>query len=173
MLILWQKLDLCYNDTWENARDLARFTEREADDKVFMFLVGVDYSSFDDIKGRILGHIPLPSIRAVFSELRQEEARKRIMNESSPTSAPESSALLNRDTSGLVSRGSSEEMKHFFCDYYKKLWHVKEKCWKLYGKPAHLKKKHDGKAMVAASDVPTQPDMTSAQPFSKDQIDSL
>ena len=126
-----------------------------------MFLVGVD-SSFDEIKGRILGHIPLPSICSVFSDLRQEEARKRIMNESSPTSDPESSALLNRDTSELVSYGSSEE-KELFCDYCKKPWHVKEKCWKLHGKLAHLKKKHDGKEMVAASDVPTQPDMTSAQ----------
>ena len=119
-----------------------------------MFLVGVD-SSFDEIKGRILGRIPLPSIRALFSELRQEEARKRIMNESSPTSTLESSALLNHDTSMLVSRGSGEEKKQFFCDYCKKSWHVKEKCWKLHGKLAHLKKKHDGKAMVVASDVPT------------------
>ena len=119
-----------------------------------MFLVGVD-SSFDEIKGRILGRIPLHFIRVVFSELRQEEARKRIMNESSPTSAPESSTWLNHDTSRLVSRESSEEKKQFFCDHYKKSWHVKEKCWKLHGKLAHLKKKHDGKAMVAASDVPT------------------
>ena len=95
------------------------------------------------------------------------------MNESSSTSAPESSALLSRDTSRLVSRGSSEEKKQFFCDYCKKPWHVKEKCWKLHYKPAHLKKKHDGKAMVVASDVPTQPDMTFAQPFSKDLLDSL
>ena len=44
MLTLWKELDLCYKDTWENARDLARFTKREADDRVFMFLVGVDSS---------------------------------------------------------------------------------------------------------------------------------
>ena len=35
----------------------------------FMFLVGLD-SSFDGIKGKILGRIPLPSIHAVFSKLR-------------------------------------------------------------------------------------------------------
>ena len=74
-----------------NACDLAWFTKREVDDRAFMFLVGVD-SSFEEIKGKILGHIPLPSIRDVFSELRQEEAWKRIMNESSLTSALESSA---------------------------------------------------------------------------------
>ena len=44
MLTLWQELDLYYKDTWENARDLARFTKREANDRVFMFLVGVDSS---------------------------------------------------------------------------------------------------------------------------------
>ena len=92
-----------------------------------MFLVGV-VSSFDEINGRILGRIPLPSICAVFFELRQEESRNRIMNESSSTSAPKSSALLSCDTSRLVSRGSSKEKKQFFCDYCKKPWHVKEKC---------------------------------------------
>ena len=72
MLTLWQELDLCYNNTWENACDLARFTKREAGDRVFIFVVGVD--SFDVIKGKILGRIPLPSIHVMFSELRQEEA---------------------------------------------------------------------------------------------------
>ena len=69
MLTLWHGLDLCYNNTWENAHDLARLTKREVDDMVFMFLVGLD-SSFDGIKGKILGRIPLASIHAVVSELR-------------------------------------------------------------------------------------------------------
>ena len=55
MLALWQELDHCYNDEWENPKDLARFKKQE---------------EIDDVKGRVLGRRPLPSIREVFSELR-------------------------------------------------------------------------------------------------------
>ena len=61
------------------SKDLARFKKREEIDRVFMFLAGVN-AGFDDVKGRVLGKRPLPSIREVFSELRQEEGWKRVMS---------------------------------------------------------------------------------------------
>ena len=41
MVTLWQELDQCYDDVWENANDLARFKKREENDRVYMFLAGV------------------------------------------------------------------------------------------------------------------------------------
>ena len=61
MLDLWQELDQCYNDGYENPRDLARFQKREENDRLFMFLTGVN-SSLDEVKGRILRRKPLPSL---------------------------------------------------------------------------------------------------------------
>lgn len=77
MVTLWQELDQCYDDVWKNTNDKARYAKREGNDGVYMFLAGVN-QTFDEVKGRILGCKPLPSIRKVFSEVRQEEA-KNIM----------------------------------------------------------------------------------------------
>ena len=61
MVTLWQELDQCYDDVWENANDLARFKKQEENDRVYMFLAGVN-RNLDEVKGRILGQKPLPSI---------------------------------------------------------------------------------------------------------------
>lgn len=75
LLTLWQELDQCYEEDWENPKDAARFKKREENDRVYMFLAGLD-RSLDEVRGRILARRPLPSIREVFSEVRREEARK-------------------------------------------------------------------------------------------------
>ena len=62
MVALWQELDQCYDDEWENPNDCARYMKREENDRVYMFLAGVN-QSLDEVKGRILGRKPLPSIR--------------------------------------------------------------------------------------------------------------
>ena len=54
MVTWWQELDLCYDDHWENKKDCAQFKKREENDRVFMFLAGVD-KNLDEVKGRILG----------------------------------------------------------------------------------------------------------------------
>ena len=78
MVSLWQELDQCNDVECESARDLARHNKREENDIVYIFLAGVN-RSLDDVKGRILGRKPLPSIREVFSEVGLGESRKKIM----------------------------------------------------------------------------------------------
>ena len=73
--------------------------KREEKDQVYMFLAGVS-RNLDEVKGRILGRKPLPSIREVFSKVRQEECRKRIM-----FSNPELTLKTEPIGSALASRG--------------------------------------------------------------------
>ena len=61
MVTLWQELDQCYEDEWENPNDCARFIKCEENDCVYMFLTGVNWS-LNDMKGRILSRKRLPSI---------------------------------------------------------------------------------------------------------------
>ena len=77
MVILWQELDQCYEDIWENPNDCARFMMWEENDHVYMFLPG-DNCSSDELKGIILGQKPLQSIHEVFSEVQQEECRSEL-----------------------------------------------------------------------------------------------
>ena len=76
------------------------------------FLAGVN-RNLDEVRGRILGRKPLPSIREVFSEVQQEENRKRIMNgglEIGSDSRPGMSAM--------VVKGAQQDKG----DRRKKLW---------------------------------------------------
>ncbi|CAH9105640.1 unnamed protein product [Cuscuta epithymum] len=170
MLSLWQELDLCYNDdVWENPKDLVRAKRREEDDRVFMFLAGANHS-FDETKGRVLGRKPLPTVRTVFSELRQEEARKRVMYDHAPS-------ILENDNMALVSKrfnGAGDKKTPFSCDFCGKLWHTKDKCYKLHGKPSSTKKKGDGRAIAAMAE--TSEEKTASPeplPFTQEQLQHL
>ncbi|KAL6347351.1 hypothetical protein AAG906_016827 [Vitis piasezkii] len=46
--------------------------------RVFKFLLGLN-KNLDEIRGRIMGVKPLPSLREAFSEVRREESRKNLM----------------------------------------------------------------------------------------------
>ena len=48
MVTLWQELDQCYDDVWENPNDYARHIKREENDWVYMFLAGV-HRSLDEV----------------------------------------------------------------------------------------------------------------------------
>ena len=171
MVTLWQELDQCYNDVWENPNNCAQHMKRGENDRVYMFWAGV-HRSLDEVKGRILGRKPLPSIREVFSEVRQEECRKRIMlGGSTPKSDPEASALVLRNSS-LDSDG--ERKKKPWCDHCKKPWHTRETCWKIHGKPPHLKKRSDGRALQTVTESPQENQVSlSTNPFTKEQLEQL
>ena len=66
MVTLWQELDQCYDDVWENSNDCARHKKREENDRAYMFLTGLN-QNLDEVRGRILSLKPLPSICEVFS----------------------------------------------------------------------------------------------------------
>ena len=79
MVTLWQELDQCYDDVWDNPNDCARHMKKEENDWVYMFLTSINHN-LDEIKGQILGQKPLSSIHEVFSKVKQEECKKRIKN---------------------------------------------------------------------------------------------
>ncbi|RVW51120.1 hypothetical protein CK203_078125 [Vitis vinifera] len=91
MLGLWQELDLSCKEEWECTGDSVRFKKKMENERVFEFLAGLN-RELDDVRSRVLSRRPLPSIREVFSEVRREESRRRVMLDHSV--GPEGSALL-------------------------------------------------------------------------------
>ncbi|RVX05180.1 hypothetical protein CK203_020210 [Vitis vinifera] len=91
MLGLWQDLDLNCEEEWECMGHSVRFKKKMENERVFEFLVGLN-RELDDIKSRVLSRRPLPSIREVFSEVWQEESKRRVMLDLS--FRPKASALL-------------------------------------------------------------------------------
>ncbi|XP_041009638.1 uncharacterized protein LOC121253694 isoform X3 [Juglans microcarpa x Juglans regia] len=105
---LWQELDLSFEEEWKCTGDSVRYKKRLENERVFEFLVGLN-QDLDDVRGRILGRRPLPSTREVFSEVRQEENRRKVMLKeifSTGHIGPEMSALVSW---GTLSRSGSRQ----------------------------------------------------------------
>lgn len=169
MVSLWQELDQCHDDVWENVNDCTRQKKREENDRVYMFLAGVN-RDLDEVKGRVLGRWPLPSIREVFSKVRIEENRRKIMHSNGESGDTE------KDTSALFVKGNGgeENRKKPWCDYCKKLWHTRETCWKIHGKPPGGKKKPERAFHTSTTETPQEQQVNSGQLlFTKDQIEQL
>ncbi|XP_075514618.1 uncharacterized protein LOC142549521 [Primulina tabacum] len=127
MAALWQELDQHYDDVWASKDDYARQKKREENDRVYMFLAGMN-QNLDEVKGRILGRKPLPSIREVFSEIRQEESRKKVMHSQAENNigpVSDNSALVSRDSD---STPNTDKKKKPWCDHCQKAWHTRETC---------------------------------------------
>ena len=152
---LWQDLDLFNDYEWKSPEDCNHFRKTVEDHRIFKFLAGLNVE-FDEVRGRIIGRQPLPSIGEVFAEVRREESRRQVMlGKKTQNPAVESSALAANNVGG---RGKKEDRKNVgsvWCDYCNKARHTRETCWKLHGKPAGWKGSHEGKfnKMPAANEV--------------------
>ncbi|RVW34145.1 hypothetical protein CK203_092836 [Vitis vinifera] len=154
----WQQLDLFETHSWKCSDDAATYRKIVEQKRLFKFFLGLN-RELDDVRGRIMGIKPLPSLREAFSEVRREESRKKVMMGSKEQPAPtlDASALAARSFNS--SGGDRQKRDRPWCDYCKKPGHYKEACWKLHGKPADWKPKprsdRDGRAHVAANSEST------------------
>ncbi|RVW46059.1 hypothetical protein CK203_068579 [Vitis vinifera] len=154
----WQHLDLFETHSWKCSDDAATYRKIVEQKRLFKFFLGLN-RELDDVRGRIMGIKPLPSLREAFSEVRREESRKKVMMGSKEQPAPtlDASALAVRSFNS--SGGNRQKRDRPWCDYCKKPGHYKEICWKLHGKPADWKPKprvdRDGRAHVATNSEST------------------
>lgn len=112
---------------------------RKKNDGVYMFLAGV-IRSLDEVKLRKDSRPKAPSFYSggYFFEVKQEECRKRIM-----MAYLASNGNPEPEASTLVSRGSDADgnrRRKPWCDHCEKPWQTRETCWKIHGKPTHMKK---------------------------------
>lgn len=82
----WQLLDMFEEHNWSYSADSKKYKEIVEKKRIFKFLMGLN-KNLDEMRGRVLGTKPLPSIREVFSEVRREESRKKMTIEESSTIA--------------------------------------------------------------------------------------
>ncbi|RVX11419.1 Retrovirus-related Pol polyprotein from transposon TNT 1-94 [Vitis vinifera] len=142
----WQQLDLFETHSWKCSDDAATYRQIVEQKRLFKFFLGLN-RELDDVRGRIMGIKPLPSLREAFSEVRREESRKKVMMGSKEQPAP------TLDASALAARRLAE----------------------LHGKPADWKPKprfdRDGRAHVAANSESTS--VPEPSPFNKEQMEML
>ncbi|KAG5219081.1 Retrovirus-related polyprotein from transposon [Salix suchowensis] len=171
----WQQLDMFEVHTWKCSGDTVLFRRIVEQKRTFKFLLGLN-KTLDEVRGRIMGTKPLPSLRETFSEVRREESRKKVMM-GSHNSGP------SMEGSALVSRASSWDSRKKgrpWCDHCQKPGHTKETCWKIHGKPSNWKPSRlsndkESRAYVAAisDDNRQRLNNTPADPFTKEQLEIL
>ena len=97
--------------------------------RIYKFLIGLNVE-FDEVRGGIIGRVPLPKISEVFVEVRREESRRHVMlGKKSNSGIVEISALSvvegSTDKIASFQRGSGER-PWVWCDYCNKLCHTQE-----------------------------------------------
>ena len=83
----WHQLDMFESHQWNCPEDNALYLKIVEQKRVFKFLMGLN-KDLDDVRGRVMGTKPLPSLREGFFEVSCEESRKKVMiggQHSSPT----------------------------------------------------------------------------------------
>lgn len=110
--------------------------------RVFGFLSGL-HKDFDGVRSLILGTKPLTATNIVFSEVRQEESRLKVVmgSNSNSTMSSESSAFMTHTNSSEKGKevffaskkpGSSEYQKKY-CKYCHRIGHVVDECYRRPG----------------------------------------
>ena len=138
------------------------------DNRIFKFLIGLNVE-FDEVRGRMIGRQPLPSVGEVFSEESREESHplvmlsKRNLNNTVKNSALAIGINASRNTSKKPDKKS-----RIWCDHCNRPWHTQETCWKIHGKLANWKGSHEGRF----SRIPAAHEAESV-PFNKGQMDQL
>ncbi|XP_071920664.1 uncharacterized protein [Coffea arabica] len=167
-------LDLFNSYEWKSTEDFQHHKKTVEDSRIFKFLAGLNVE-FDEVRGRIIGRQPLPSIGEVFSEVRREESRRNVMlGKKGPGIAVEGSALevassFKTSTYQRRTGEKSSEKSQVWCDYCNKTRHTRDTCWKLHGKPPNWKNKggeKSGRGLPTANEA-------DAGPFTKEQMEHL
>ncbi|XP_058068722.1 uncharacterized protein LOC131218054 [Magnolia sinica] len=74
----WQELDMFEEYDWKCPEDGIKYRKIIEKKRLYKFLLGLN-KDLDEVRGRIMGLKPLPSIQEAFSEVRMEESRKKVM----------------------------------------------------------------------------------------------
>ncbi|KAK3006888.1 hypothetical protein RJ639_016327 [Escallonia herrerae] len=164
-------LDMFENITWDCQLDKKKYGKIVEKESIFKLLLGLN-KDLDEVRGRILGTKPLPSLREAFSEVSREESKKKIM-------MGRPGILISGGSFALVAYGTnkgSDNQPHKgipWCDHCRRPGHIKIKCWKIHGKPADWKPRKpqsENRGYVAITEEkPISEDVV----FSKEQLELL
>ena len=107
-------------------------------ERVYVFSTGL-HKNLDEVKGRILSRRPLPTLWEVFSEVRREEGRRKVMLGEPGPPPSESSALVSKNGPFFGQLRPIKKGEKIWCDHCHKPRHTRETCWDLHGKPGNWK----------------------------------
>ncbi|KAF7825162.1 Retrovirus-related Pol polyprotein from transposon RE1 [Senna tora] len=166
----WLQLDMFECPEWKCSEDAATYQKLVEKERIYKFLLGLN-KSLDDVRGRILSVKPLPSLREVLSTVCHEESRRKLMLGSlADSDSMDGSALTVHGVSHNPGNGQKEGRP--WCDHCHRTGHVKDKCWKIHGKPSDWKSLKDKNTAFGlnSSTLSDPKESSSSAIFSKEQL---
>ncbi|KAJ9699075.1 hypothetical protein PVL29_007924 [Vitis rotundifolia] len=94
--------------------------------QIFKFLTGLNVE-FDEVRGRIIGRQPLPSLGEVFSKVRHEESRRNVILGKKLFGLVENSTLLGITTTASHNHNNQrrpDDKPRVWCDHCNKPHHT-------------------------------------------------
>lgn len=139
---IWQQIDTLEVYQWTCNTDMQLFKTIRDTKRIFGFLSGLN-NEFDGVRSRILGTKPLPAVNTVFSKIRQEESRLKVMMRANVSSVVsfESSALVShvdhsekgKEVFFASKKGGSGGYQKKYCKFCYRSGHVVEECYRRPG----------------------------------------
>ncbi|XP_057416096.1 uncharacterized protein LOC130710761 [Lotus japonicus] len=167
---VWQDLDLFNTYKWNSAEDAKHHRQTVEEGRIFQFLAGLN-EELDEVRGRIIGRATLPSLGEVFAEVRREETRRSVMMGKTKTDAPPSETnALAVETAALKTSTNQKNFSNRWCDHCNRPGHTRESCWKIIGRPAHLKGGKSGPKNQKSFPTAHEAEKTSLK---KEQVEEL
>ncbi|XP_048232430.1 uncharacterized protein LOC112535176 isoform X2 [Ricinus communis] len=114
------------------AADIEKQRKRIAEDRIYMFLAGLDHS-LDQVSSRVLATSPLPSLEKTYFLVRREVQRQVTMGTENHFEA--SALMIQKSTSQVtpsVPVNSTASNSHF-CTHCNSTRHTVDVCWKKHG----------------------------------------
>ena len=127
---LWQDLDIFNTYEWKSVDDCNHHKKIVEDSRIYKFLASLNIE-FDEVRGRVIGRPPLPTIGEVFAEVRREESRRSVMLKKKGTSeSVEISALISDAVAYKAAnyQRRSDDKPRVWCDFCNKPRHTRETC---------------------------------------------
>ncbi|KAF3772203.1 hypothetical protein EJ110_NYTH58154 [Nymphaea thermarum] len=124
----WEEFDYYSDDTWDCPQDQVRHVAKEWDNRVFLFLAGLN-DDFEGIRSQILNSDGLPNIEDVYSRVEAEEQRRLVIT------GKKGDHISYNERSALVSCGPVGAARPpRKCTHCKKTGHIVDFCWDLHPK---------------------------------------
>ncbi|KAK2967234.1 hypothetical protein RJ640_002061 [Escallonia rubra] len=143
----------------------------------------------DEVRGRVLGRRPLPSIDEAFAEVRREASRRRVMlggKKEVVTSGemPMETMALAIKNNPSIDKSSGDQRNNqrggrLWCSHCNKPGHIRDTCWDIHGKPSNWKSRgsNKGKGFQATVEEKNEDTRASSEMngiyFTKAQLEQL
>ena len=152
---IYNELDHCYPLSTD---PMAR--TREATNRVCLFLQGLR-PEFEIARSQLFNRDEEPTFDEAVMKVIQEESRLKALQ-----GAIEGTAYLMKE---YKKRNDPEKVnkEDLLCTYCNKRGHIREKCWKLHGKPPHIARAHLAAQQGAYATTSGGEGLPSAQDFQK------